>query len=78
MAAVLLAGKVSRLAGAMEASGPACTFRLGSVPCHATGDLALLLVERAGYPAHEIEVSGELLVEGKKKVLAISSLRLLD
>lgn len=74
MAAVLLAGRVSRLAGAMGPDGPACNFRLGNVPCRAHGQLAEQICGRQGFPLHEIQVTGTL--DGK--VLVIDSLVLVD
>ncbi len=75
---VILAGRISRLAGGMGPDGPLCTFRLGNVPCRAAGELSLVFVAHQGYPAHEVEVSGELIMAGKKKVLEISSFRMVD
>lgn len=70
----VLVGKITRLAGAYEDGVVVIRFRIGSVPCRATGALANQLAEHAGYMGHEIKVSGHL----SGRVLDISTLELVD
>lgn len=74
----LLAGKITRLEGGMESGISLCIFRLGNVPCRARGALAIYIVGGHGWPGHEIEVTGNLVVEGRKKLLDIEQVRMLD
>jgi len=70
----VLRGRITRLAGAYENDVVAIRFRIGSISCRATGDIANQLAAHAGYMGHEVEVVGQLV----GKVLDISKLLLID
>ena len=74
MAKCLLSGRVSHVISGMDGGEPSCRFRIGSVPCIARRELALQIIEHKSYAEHEVSVTGELVGDGKKKVLDISEL----
>lgn len=71
-----LCGRITRL---NIGDDYACEFRMngGTVVCRATGELALQIIEKRGYPNHNVRVFGQRQ-DGRKIVLAVAGLFLVD
>lgn len=71
-----LCGRITRL---NIGDDYAAEFRIngGSVVCRATGELALQIIEKRGYPNHNLRVFGNRQ-DGRKIVLAVDGLVLVD
>lgn len=70
-----LDGRITRLNIGDDYS---CEFRLngGQVICHCPPALALPIIERRGYPGHEVRVAGTIRA-GRKKILDVTEVTLL-